>query len=278
MRVWAQVRKELTQLTRDRLAVALALLLPLIQLTLMGQSLAFIVRDLPVVVQDFDDSVPSRELIDTFRASQTFRIISWPPDRNPEEAFADNSARGALVIPRPLNGDVRGHTGSASHERRASGFPCAVGSHHCVQSDVCGTHVNPSRKFVGTRQYSGSCSASHGRVLGWAAGVAPFRIVLWFRNAWPFGCNWRSACWGYRVLCWLLWPNDLCSTLQSGAHARNLYYRPAWRHSWWSRGNHSILFQAQTRARRAQVRCSAYLLLRKQMVPKCPLTTRSSGP
>ena len=49
MRIWAQVRKELRQLTRDRLAVALALLLPLIQLTLMGQSLAFIVRDLPVV-------------------------------------------------------------------------------------------------------------------------------------------------------------------------------------------------------------------------------------
>jgi ABC-2 type transport system permease protein len=109
MRIWAQVRKELRQLTRDRLAVALALLLPLIQLTLMGQSLAFIVRDLPVVVQDFDDSVSSRELIDTFRASQTFRIISWPPDRDPEEAFADNSARGALVIPRDFGRNlVRG--------------------------------------------------------------------------------------------------------------------------------------------------------------------------
>ena len=44
MRILAQVRKELRQLTRDRLAVALALLLPLIQLTLMGQSLAFIVE------------------------------------------------------------------------------------------------------------------------------------------------------------------------------------------------------------------------------------------
>ena len=61
MRILAQVRKELRQLTRDRLAVALALLLPVIQLTLMGQSLAFIVRDLPVVVQDFDDSPASRD-------------------------------------------------------------------------------------------------------------------------------------------------------------------------------------------------------------------------
>ncbi len=100
MRTFAQVRKELRQLTRDRLAVALALLLPLIQLMLMGQSLAFIVRDLPVVVQDFDDSPASRELVDTFRASRTFRIIAWPPDRNPEHAFTENVARGALIIPR----------------------------------------------------------------------------------------------------------------------------------------------------------------------------------
>src|SRR5580765_978971 len=106
MRILAQVRKELRQLIRDRLAVALALLLPLIQLTLMGQSLAFIVRDLPLVVQDFDDSPASRELIETFRASQTFRIISWPPDRKPEDAFTDNSARGALVISRDFGRDL----------------------------------------------------------------------------------------------------------------------------------------------------------------------------
>jgi drug efflux transport system permease protein len=106
MRVIAQIRKELKQLIRDRLAVALALVLPLIQLTLMGQSLAFIVKDLPVVVQDFDDSPASRELLETFRASRTFRIVPWPPDRNPEEAFADNTARGALVIPRDFGRDL----------------------------------------------------------------------------------------------------------------------------------------------------------------------------
>ena len=106
MRVLAQVRKELRQLTRDRLAVALALVLPLIQMTLMGQSLAFIVRDLPLVVQDFDDSPSSRQLIETFRASRTFRIIAWPTDQKPEEAFADNSARAALIIPHDFDRDL----------------------------------------------------------------------------------------------------------------------------------------------------------------------------
>ena len=99
-RLIAQTRKELTQLTRDRMALALALLLPLIQLTLMGNSFALIVRDLPIIVQDFDDSPASRALIDGFRASLTFRIVPWPTERKPEEAFARGSARGALIIPR----------------------------------------------------------------------------------------------------------------------------------------------------------------------------------
>jgi ABC-2 type transport system permease protein len=98
-RVLAQMRKELAQLARDRLALALALVLPLFQLLLMGSSLSLIVRDLPLVVQDLDDSPASRELIDGFRGSLTFRIVAWPPDRRPEDALTAGSARGVLIIP-----------------------------------------------------------------------------------------------------------------------------------------------------------------------------------
>ena len=105
-RLLAQARKELTQLTRDRLALALALVLPLMQLTLMGNSFSMMVRDLPVVAQDFDDSPASRDLMDRLRASQTFRIVPWPTDRSPEHALADGSARGALVIPRSFGRDL----------------------------------------------------------------------------------------------------------------------------------------------------------------------------
>ena len=87
-RVFAQMRKELIQLARDRMALALALVLPIIQLLLMGQSISMVVRDLPIVVQDLDDSSTSRELIDQFRGSLTFRIEPWPTDRRPEAALA----------------------------------------------------------------------------------------------------------------------------------------------------------------------------------------------
>jgi len=133
------MRKELRQLLRDRLAVALALLLPIMQLTLMGQSLAFIVRDLPMVVQDFDDSPASRELIAAFRASQTFRIVAWSTDREPDEAFTEGAARAALVIP----GDF--------------GRNLARGREADVQMLVDGSDANTARLLAG---YAGGVTRS----------------------------------------------------------------------------------------------------------------------
>ena len=105
-RVSAQMRKELVQFARDRLALALALVLPLVQLLMMGSALSLIVRDLPLVVQDLDDSPESRELIADFRGSLTFRIVAWPPDREPEEALTSNAARGVLIIPSSFARDL----------------------------------------------------------------------------------------------------------------------------------------------------------------------------
>ncbi len=44
-RIFAQVRKELTQIMRDRLALALALLLPLILLVVLGSAISLTVTD-----------------------------------------------------------------------------------------------------------------------------------------------------------------------------------------------------------------------------------------
>src|SRR5688572_2014825 len=105
-RVLAQARKELAQLARDRLALALALFLPMLQLLMMGSSLSLIVSDLPLVVQDLDDSPASRELIEGFRGSLTFRLVGWPPDRSPEDALISGAVRGALVIPPNFGRDL----------------------------------------------------------------------------------------------------------------------------------------------------------------------------
>jgi ABC-2 type transport system permease protein len=105
-RILAQTRKELTQIIRDKRALGLALLLPLMQLMLMGSAISLTVSDLPIAVQDLDDSPTSRSLIDAFRQSNTFRIVPFPVDRMPESAFVENKARAALIIPTRFGRDI----------------------------------------------------------------------------------------------------------------------------------------------------------------------------
>jgi ABC-2 type transport system permease protein len=98
-RILAQARKELIQITRDRLALALALVLPICLLLLLSNSISLTVSDLPLIVQDLDSTPASRNYIDAFRASVTFRVVAWPPDRQPEAALQAGVARGVLIIP-----------------------------------------------------------------------------------------------------------------------------------------------------------------------------------
>lgn len=105
-RIFSQARKELTQLVRDPLALALALLLPLILLFLLSTAIALTVHNLPLVIQDMDDSAASRRLADAFRASLSFHVVSWPTDRQPEKALLANAARGVLVIPKNFGRDL----------------------------------------------------------------------------------------------------------------------------------------------------------------------------
>src|SRR5919201_5161519 len=105
-RIWAQARKELTQMVRDRRAMVLVLILPVIQLVTMSLSFSITVNDLPIVIQDFDDSPASRALADAFRASLTFHVVSWPVNANPENAFKAGAAHGAVLIPAHFGRDV----------------------------------------------------------------------------------------------------------------------------------------------------------------------------
>lgn len=98
-RILAQAQKELIQLLRDRLAVALALLLPVILLLLQTTAISLTVNDLPIVAQNLDGSQVSQKLVDAFRNAISFHIVAWPVDKQPEGAFTSNQARGVVIIP-----------------------------------------------------------------------------------------------------------------------------------------------------------------------------------
>ncbi|MCB1025703.1 MAG: ABC transporter permease [Acidobacteria bacterium] len=105
-RILAQARKELTQVKRDRLTLALALILPLALLALNGEAISLSVTDLPIVIQDMDSSPASRRLIDVFRGSLTFRIVELSPGEKPERALLENRARAAIIIPENFERDL----------------------------------------------------------------------------------------------------------------------------------------------------------------------------
>lgn len=105
-RIVAQARKELTQICRDWRTLALALVLPVVLLLLMSVSLSLTVNNLPVIVQDFDDSSASRDFLDAIRASITLHVVPWPIDRQPEQALSSNTARAALIIPLHFGRDM----------------------------------------------------------------------------------------------------------------------------------------------------------------------------
>jgi ABC-2 type transport system permease protein len=132
-RIFAQVRKELTQLVRDRLALTLALLLPAFLLLLMGTAISLTVDDMPLVVQNLDGSQASIRLVDAFRASLVFRVVPWPVQRNPSRALA-GKVRGVLIIPEHFGRDL------------------ARGSAADVQLLVDGTDANTAKLVAGYAQ------------------------------------------------------------------------------------------------------------------------------
>src|SRR5881394_3707941 len=97
-RIIAQARKELTQLLRDRLALGLALVLPVALTALMGTTVSLTVTNIPIVIQDLDQTPLSRQYADAFR-TPTFRVVPLASAAQPETMLAAGRARAALIIP-----------------------------------------------------------------------------------------------------------------------------------------------------------------------------------
>jgi ABC-2 type transport system permease protein len=106
-RVLAQVKKELTQLRRDKLTLALALFLPVLLLLLLSSATSLTVINIPVAVQDLDQTPLSRQYIEAVRGSLSFTVAAVPPDISPERALKENIARAAIIIPPHFERNVK---------------------------------------------------------------------------------------------------------------------------------------------------------------------------
>jgi ABC-2 type transport system permease protein len=102
-RLTAIVVKEFIQLVRDRRTLAMALLMPVIQLLLFGYAITTDVENLPTIVLDQSRSRESRELIRSFINSRYYDVRAYARTLDEVQLAIDRgAARVALVFPSDL--------------------------------------------------------------------------------------------------------------------------------------------------------------------------------
>jgi ABC-2 type transport system permease protein len=101
-RVYAIAFKETLQVWRDPFSLAIALLLPLMQMALLGYGVSLDIRRVGLCIYDQEGSQISRELVKRFTASDWFRISS---ELHTEPAVRDAMDRGECigVVTIPVN-------------------------------------------------------------------------------------------------------------------------------------------------------------------------------
>jgi len=101
--------KELLQLRRDRLTLAMMLVLPIVMLLLFGYAINTDVRHIPTVIDDQDHSAASRDLVRRLEATGFYDVVgqvSGYPEI--ERALRQGLAGVALVIPPRYADDLGG--------------------------------------------------------------------------------------------------------------------------------------------------------------------------
>src|SRR5215212_153024 len=99
-RVAAIIKKEFIQIRRDRRTLAIVLVLPVMQLLLLGYAINTVVDHLPTIVLDETRDADSRALVSAFNNSGFFDIVAYAHDRREVIGAVDaGRAKVGLLIP-----------------------------------------------------------------------------------------------------------------------------------------------------------------------------------
>lgn len=109
-RLRSLIRKEFIQILRDPRTLVLVLVIPIMQLFLLGYAATNDIREVPLAVFDQDRGPAARQLLDAYRASDYFSVVF---DVQSEQALSDlidgGEARVGLIIPPDYTENLRGN-------------------------------------------------------------------------------------------------------------------------------------------------------------------------
>lgn len=126
-RLVSLMRKEFLQALRDRRTIVSILVMPILQLFLLGYAAATDVKNIPLAVWDQSQSLQSRALLDAFRAADYFRIAYVVGSQNEiQTLIEEGNVRAALIIPPDY--DHRLAEGSAQVSMILDGSDSSVGT------------------------------------------------------------------------------------------------------------------------------------------------------
>jgi ABC-2 type transport system permease protein len=113
-RLFAIAYKETLQIVRDPRSLAIALLMPLMQLVLLGYGVSLDIRHVPICIDDQEQSQNSRELVASFVSSGWFSVSQFVgTDRGVKEALDRGSCVGVVTLPVDFS-RILTNTGTAS--------------------------------------------------------------------------------------------------------------------------------------------------------------------
>jgi ABC-2 type transport system permease protein len=108
-RLRSLIRKEFIQIRRDTRTLVLVLIIPIMQLFLLGYAATNDVRNVPLVVYDQDRGPEARALLDAYRAADYF-LVSYDVGSEAElrDLIDSGKARAGLIIPPGYSDHVQG--------------------------------------------------------------------------------------------------------------------------------------------------------------------------
>jgi drug efflux transport system permease protein len=106
-KILAQALKEWRLFRRDKLLIVLAVLMPLVLMSLAGLTSSLRLRNVKLLVYDYDNTALSRTYLETYGAAITFNLVPHEADESPEFALASGQGRAALIIPQNFERDTR---------------------------------------------------------------------------------------------------------------------------------------------------------------------------
>jgi len=109
-RIWYLVKKELRQVSRDINMLRVIFVIPMIQLMVLGYAITTDIKNLDILICDFDNSSVSRDLTERFSHSEYFTFINAPcTSGHIEQYLFTGKAVIALTIPKNFAEDLKTH-------------------------------------------------------------------------------------------------------------------------------------------------------------------------